>query len=57
MPYICAGMESLQASLGRITPIVPGRVSALPADEINTDNPVETQVHKEARNPDDEGKD
>jgi hypothetical protein len=34
-----------------------GRVSVLPEDEINDDDPAETQVHEEACDPDDEEED
>jgi hypothetical protein len=34
-------------------PIPTGHVSVLPEDEINDDDPAETQVHEEARDPDD----
>jgi len=57
MPNTRASIESLRASLSRITPIPTGRVSVLPEDEINDDDPAETQVHEEARNPDDEDED
>jgi hypothetical protein len=39
--------------LSRITPSTTGHVSVLPEHPINDDDPAETQVHKEARNPDD----
>jgi hypothetical protein len=53
-PNTRASIESLRASLSRITPIPTGRVSVLPEDEINDDDPAETQVHEEARDPEDE---
>jgi len=34
-----------------------GRASVLPVDEINDDDPAETQVHEEARDLDDEDED
>jgi hypothetical protein len=34
-------------------PIPTGHVSVLPEDKINDDDPAETQVHEEARDPDD----
>jgi hypothetical protein len=49
-----ASIESLRASLGRITPVLKGRVTVLPEDEINDDDPAETEVHEEAHDPDDE---
>jgi len=52
-----ASIESLRASFSRNTPIPTGRVSVLPVDEINDDDPTETQVHEEARDPDDEDED
>jgi len=57
MPNTCASIESLQASLSRITPIPMDRVWVLPEDEINDDDPAETQVHEEACDPDDEDED
>ena len=57
VPNTRASIESLRASLSRITPIPTGRVSVLPEDEINDDDPAETQVHEEARDPDDEDED
>jgi len=50
-------IESLQASLSRITPIPRGRVSVLPEDEINDDDPAETPVDDEARDPDNKDED
>jgi hypothetical protein len=38
-------IESLRTSLSQITPIPTGRVSVIPEDEINDDDPAETQVH------------
>jgi hypothetical protein len=52
-----ASIESFRASLNRITPIPTGRVLVLPEDEITDDDPAETQVHEEARDPDDKEKD
>jgi hypothetical protein len=46
-----ASIESFRASLNRITPIPTCRVSVLPEDKINDDDPAETQVHEEASNP------
>jgi len=57
MPNTRASIESLRASLSRITPIPTGRVSVLPDNEINDDDLAETQVHEEARDPDDEDED
>ena len=57
MPNTCASIESLRAPLSRNTPIPTGRVSVLPEDEINDDDSAETQVHEEARGPDDEDED
>jgi len=57
MPNTRASIESLRASLSRITPIRTDRVSVLPEDEINDDNPAETHVHQEARDPDDKDED
>jgi len=57
MPNMCARIEFLRASLTRITPIPTGRIPVLPEDEINDDDPTETQVHEEPRNPDDEDED
>jgi hypothetical protein len=57
IPNTRASIEPLRASLRRITPIPTGHVSVLPEDEINDDDPAETQVHEEARNPDDEDAD
>jgi len=57
MPNTRASIESLRVSLSRITPIATGRVSLLPEDETNDDDPTETQVHEEARHPDDEDED
>jgi hypothetical protein len=48
MPNMRASIESLRGSLRRITPIPTGCVSELLEDEINHDNPAETQVHNEA---------
>jgi hypothetical protein len=48
-----ASIESLQASLSQITPISTGRISVLPEDEINDDEPAVTHGHEEARDPDD----
>jgi hypothetical protein len=57
MPNTRASIESLRASLSRITPIPTGRILVLPEDEINYDDPAKTQVHDEARDPDDEDED
>ena len=57
VPNTYASIESLRASLSRIIPIPTGRVSVLPEDEINDDDPAETKVHEEARDPDDEEED
>jgi len=57
VPNTRASIESLGASLSPITPIPTGRVSVLPEDEINDDDPAETQVHEEARDPEDEDED
>jgi len=57
MPNTRASIESPRASPSRITSIPLGRVSVLPEDEINDDDPAETQVHKEALDPDDEDED
>jgi len=57
VPNTRASIESLRASLSRITPIPTCRVSVLPEDEINDDDPADTQVHEEARDPDDEEED
>jgi len=57
MPNTDESVELLQASLSRITPVPAGRVSLLRQDEINDENPVGTQVHEEASNPDDEDED
>ena len=57
VPNMRASIESLRASLSRITPLPTGRVSVLPEDEINDDDPAETQVHEEARDPEDEDED
>jgi hypothetical protein len=57
MPNTRASIESLRTSLSRITPIPTGRVSVLPEDEIHDDDPAETQVHDEARDPDQEAED
>jgi len=57
MPNTCASIESLRASLSRITPIPRGRVSVLPEDEINDDNPAKTQVHEETCDLDNEDED
>jgi hypothetical protein len=53
-PNTRASIESLRALLSRITPIPTGWVSVLPEDEIKNDDPAETRVHGEARDPDDE---
>jgi len=50
-------MESLHASLSRITPISTARVSVLPEDEIDDDDPIETEVHEKAYHPDNEVED
>jgi hypothetical protein len=47
VPNTRASIQSLRASLSRITPIPPGRVSVLPEDEINDDDPADTQVHED----------
>ena len=52
-----ASVESLPASLSRIMSIPTGRVPVLLHDEINDDDPPETQVHEEARDPHDENED
>jgi hypothetical protein len=52
-----ASIESLLASLTRITPIPKGGISVLAEDEINNDDPAEIQVLKEARDPDNEEED
>jgi len=57
VPNTHASIESLRASLRRITPIPTGRVSVLPEDEINDVDPAETQFHEEARDPEDEDQD
>jgi hypothetical protein len=57
VPNTRASIESLRASLSRITLIPTGRVSVLPEDKINDDDPAETQVHEEACDPDDEDED
>jgi hypothetical protein len=57
VPNTHASIESLLVSPSRITPILTGRVSVLLADEINDDDSAETQIHKEARDPDDEEED
>jgi hypothetical protein len=57
LPNTRASIESLRASLSRITPIPTGRVSVLPEDEINDDDPAETQVHEESHDPEDKDKD
>ena len=57
MPNTGASIESLRASLSRITPIPKGRVSVLPEDGINDDDPAETHIHEEARDPGDEDED
>jgi len=57
MPNTRASIEALRASLSRITPIPTRRVSVLSEDEINDDDPAETQGHEEARDPDDEDED
>jgi len=57
VPNTCASVESLRASFSRITLIPTVRVLVLPEDEINHDDPAETQVHEEARDPDDEDED
>jgi len=54
MPNTRVSIESLRASLRRITPIPTRRISVLPEDEINDDHPAETPVHEEARNSDNE---
>jgi len=46
-----ASIESLRASVGQITLIPMSHVSVLPEDEIHDDDPAETQVHEETRNP------
>jgi hypothetical protein len=51
VPNTRASSESLRASLSQITPSPTGRLSVLPEDEINNDDPAETQVHEEARDP------
>jgi len=53
VPNTRASIQSHRASVSRITPIATGRVSVLPEDEIDDDDPAETQVHEEARDPDD----
>jgi hypothetical protein len=57
VPNTPESIESLRASLSRITHIPTDRVSVLPEDEINDDDPAETQVHEEARDPEDEDED
>jgi len=57
VPNTRASIESHRASVSRITTIANGRVSVLPEDEIDDDDPAETQVHEEARDPDDEEED
>jgi len=57
MPNTHDSIESLRASVSRITPIPTGRVSVLPENEIEDDDPAETQVHEETRVPDDEDED
>jgi len=56
-PNTLASIESIRASLSRITPIPTGLVPVLPEDELNDDHPAGTHVHEEARNPDDEDED
>jgi len=57
MPNTCASIESLRVSLSPITPIPTGHISVLLQDEIDDDDPAETQVHEEARDPDDNDED
>jgi hypothetical protein len=57
VPNTHASIESLRASLTRIISIPTDRVSVLPEDEINDDDPAETQVHKAGRDPDDKEED
>jgi hypothetical protein len=53
VPDLRASIESLQASLSQIAPISTGRVSVLPDDENNDDEPAVTHGYEEARDPDD----
>jgi hypothetical protein len=57
MPNMCVSNGSLRVSHSRITPISTGHVSVLPQDEMDEDDPPETQVHEEARETDAEGED
>jgi hypothetical protein len=57
VPNTRASIASLRASLSRITHIPTGRGSVLPEDEIKDDDRAETEVHKEACDPDDEDED
>jgi hypothetical protein len=57
MPNTRASIESLRVSLSRITPVPPSRVSVLPEDEINDDDPAATQVNEEAPDSDDSDED
>jgi len=52
-----ASIESLRASLSRITPIPTGRISVKPEDKINDDDPAGTQLQEEARDPHNEDQD
>jgi len=52
-----ASTESLRASLSQSTPIPTGHIAVQPEDEINADDPVESQVHDDARDLDDEDED
>jgi hypothetical protein len=46
-----ASIQSLLASLSRITPICTGLVSVLPVEETNDHDPAKPQVKEEARDP------
>jgi len=57
MPNTRASIESLRASLSRFTHISAGHVSGQPEEGINDDDPAETEVHEDARDPDNEDED
>ena len=54
VPNMRASIESLQASRSRIRLILTCHVSVLTEDKMNPDDPAQTQVHEEARDPDDD---
>jgi hypothetical protein len=57
VPNTHASIQSLRASLSRIKPIPTGRISVLLEDQMDDDDPAETWVHEEARDPDNESED